>query len=341
MTGAAVAPIVVVAAVEYPSAHLDVEEEVLAGLGATILDLRDRPFAAILPELARADALLTEGLERVDATVIAGLGRCRVISVCAVGTDSVDVAAASAGGIVVSNVPDYCTTEVAEHTLALILAAWRRIPRAERVARSGDWALDDLQPIRRLAGATLGLLGYGRIAREVAARARGLGLTVLAHDPYLEPGPGAHDVLLCGRDELLAASDIVSIHLPATSETSGSIDAAALALLPAGAILVNAGRGSIVDEPALLAALLSGRLAGAAIDVLASEPPRRDHPLLALDSVICTPHMAYYSEESLIALRRGAALNARAVLEGRLPASVVNAAALAHTGAQAALRRET
>ncbi len=151
---------------------------------------------------------------------------------------------------------------------------------------------------------------------------------MLAHDPYLARGGEIGGVRLCPRDELLRASDILSLHLPATAETAGSVDAAALALLPDGAVLVNAGRGAVIDEGALLAALRSGRLAAAALDVLESEPPPPDHPLLALDSVICTPHMAYYSEQSLIALRRGGATNARVVLEGGMPPSVVNGAAL-------------
>jgi D-3-phosphoglycerate dehydrogenase len=335
VTGVPGSPAVLFAAVEIPSARLAVEEEVFAGLGATIVDRRDLPLASILPELREADALLTEGLERIDAGVIAALDRCRVISVYAVGTDSVDVAAATARGIVVANVPGYCATEVAEHTLTLILATWRRLPRAQRVARSGSWALDELMPIRQLTGRTLGLLGYGRIAREVAVRACALGLNVLAHDPYLEAGAGDDGVRLCGREELLRASDILSIHLPATPETAGSVDAATFALLPDGAILVNAGRGAVVDEGALLAALEGGRLSGAAIDVLTREPPPADHPLLALDSVICTPHMAYYSEESLVALRRGAASNARIVLEGGMPSSAVNAEALGHAPARA------
>jgi D-3-phosphoglycerate dehydrogenase len=274
-------------------------------------------------ELATADALLTEGIERVDADVIAGLDRCRVISVYAVGTDGVDVGAARTRGIVVANVPDYCAIDVAEHTVALILAAWRKLPAAQRVARSGDWGLDDLRPLRRLHGRTLGLLGYGRIAREVAVRARGLGLQVLAHDPYVATSAARDGVRLCGREELLRASDVLSIHLPSTPETAGSVDAATLALLPPGAVVVNAGRGAVLDEDALLDALHSGRVAAAGLDVLRREPAPPEHPLLALEAVVCTPHMAYYSEESLLALRRGAALNARTVLEGGVPATVV------------------
>jgi D-3-phosphoglycerate dehydrogenase len=314
-------PVVAVAALELPTFVLDVEEEVFSGLGAAILDLRDRPLEELRSELATADALLTEGLQRVDAEVIEGLERCRVISVYAVGTDGVDVACARARGIVVAHVPDYCSIDVAEHTMALILAAWRRLPLAERVARTGDWSLDDLRPVHRLYGRTLGLLGYGRIAREVALRARALGVEVLAHDPYVTVTAG-DGVTLCDRDELFRSSDVLSIHLPSTPATAGAVDARALALLPRGAIVVNAGRGAVLDEDALLQALRSGHVRAAALDVLCREPAPPDHPLLALDTVICTPHMGYYSEESLVVLRRAAAENALAVLEGRTPAAI-------------------
>ncbi len=322
MTGS---PLVVCAALELPSERLDVEEKILAPIGATVLDLRDRPLASIACELAHADAIITEGIERLDAGVIGALQRCRVISVYAVGTDGVDVAAATARGIVVANVPDYCTTEVAEHTLALILAVWRKLPSAERIARSGVWGLDSLRPVRRLAGCTVGLLGLGRIAREVAARLLPFGVTVLASDPEVDPAAAAGlGVRLCGLDELLRSSDVLSIHVPLTDETRGLVDATALDRLPPGAVVVNAGRGGVVDEVALLDALRSGHVAAAGLDVLTSEPADPAHPLLADDNVVCTPHMAYYSEDSLLALRVGAAENVLAVLRRELPLSVVH-----------------
>ncbi len=155
-------------------------------------------------------------------------------------------------------------------------------------------------------------------------RAGALGLRVLAYDPYVAPATAASEgVQLRSRDELLRASDVLSIHLPSTPETAGSVDAAALALLPRGAVVINAGRGAVLDEDALLAALREGRVGAAGLDVLRREPAPLDHPLLALETVVCTPHMAYYSEESLLALRRGAAQNARTVLEGGVPATVV------------------
>jgi D-3-phosphoglycerate dehydrogenase len=252
-----------------------------------------------------------------------------VISLYAVGTDGVDVEEATRRGIVVTNVPGYCTPDVAEHAIALLLAAWRRLPRAERVARSGDWGLEELRPVRRLAGCTVGLLGFGRIAREVATRLAAFGVTLLAYDPYAEAeAAAALGVRLCGLEELLALSAAVSVHVPLTDETRGLLDGEALALLPEGAVIVNAGRGGVIDEAALEDALRSGRVAAAALDVVAVEPPPPDHPLLRLENVICTPHMAYYSEDSLRDLRESAARNAALALTGRRPESLVNPSVL-------------
>lgn len=314
----------VACAVEVPSERLDVEEAILAAAGVELVDLRHRPLDAIAAELAVADAVLTEALgrERFDAARIGLLDRCRVISVYAVGTDGIDVEAATERGIAVANVPGYCTVDVAEHTIALLLAAWRKLPRAERVARSGDWALDELRPVRRLAGRTVGLLGLGRIAREVAARLEAFHVRVLAHDPDVDPAAAARvGVLLCPLEELLAESDVLSVHVPLTAQTRGLLGAGALATLRPGAVLVNAGRGGVIDEDALLAGLQTGRIAAAALDVLAVEPAAPAHPLLALDNVVCTPHMAYYTEDSLLDLREAVARNAVAVLLGEAPSS--------------------
>lgn len=322
---------VVAAAAEVPSERLDVEEAVLAEIGAELVDLRGRPLDEITGVLQGADGILTEALgrERFDAGRIAQLERCRVISVYAVGADGVDLEAASRLGIAVVNVPDYCTVEVAEHTVALLLAGWRRLRAAERVARSGSWGLDGLRPVHRLAGHTVGLLGFGRIAQEVARRLAGFGVHLVAHDPYADARVAASfAVELCGLDELLRRSDVLSIHAPLTDETRALLDRDRLALLPEGAVVVNAGRGGIVDHGALLEALARGRLTGAALDVAGVEPADPEDPLLARENVVCTPHMAYYSEESLLELRESVARNAAAVLAGRRPDSIVNAAAL-------------
>lgn len=322
---------VVAAAAEVPCERLDVEEALLAEVGAELIDLRERPLDEITAVLRRADGVLTEALgrERFDARRIAGLERCRVISVYAVGADGIDLDAASRLGIAVCNVPGYCTAEVAEHTVALLLACWRRLPAGERLARSGSWELDELRPVHRLAGRTVGLLGLGRIGQEVARRLAGFGVRLAAHDPYAdEAAAAASSVELCGLEELLRRSDVVSIHAPLTSETERLLDRDRLALLPPGAVVVNAGRGGIVDHSALLEALETGRLAGAALDVAAVEPADPDDRLLARADVVCTPHMAYYSEEALLDLRASAARNAADVLVGRRPSSILNGAFL-------------
>lgn len=309
-------------AAEVPSDVLDIEQAILAEVGAELIDLRSRPLDASVPELATADAILTEALgrDRFDAARIAQLERCRVISVYVVGTDGVDAAAAAARGIVVTNVPTYCTVDVAEHAVMLLLAAWRKLPLAATVGRSGAWGLEPLRPIRRLRGSTVGLVGFGRIARETAARLAPFGVELLACDPAGDPEEAARlGVRLVELDELLARSHAVSIHVPLTPGTRGLLDASALALLTAGAVVVNVGRGGVVDEDALLDALERGAVGAAALDVLAAEPPETSHPLLHHERVTVTPHMAYYTEDSLRDLRTTVARNAALVLSGQEP----------------------
>jgi D-3-phosphoglycerate dehydrogenase len=305
-----------------PCGKLDIEAAVLAEVGAELVDLRARALDTIQNDLSEADAILTEALgqERFDADRIRLLEQCRVISVYAVGTDGIDVASAAARGIVVANVPTYCTIDVAEHAVALLLAAWRKVPRAEKVARSGDWRLDPLRPVRRLAGCTVGLLGFGRIAQEVARRLKPLAVNLISHDPAGNKIEAQRlGVQLDTLEALLAASDAISIHLPLTPETRGLLDRRAFGLLRPGAVIVNVGRGGVIDEDALLEAFAGGRVAAAALDVLGTEPPPRNHPLLALEQVIVTPHVGYYSEDSLVELRTSVARNAALVLVGEKP----------------------
>ena len=311
-------PFAVACALELPSETLELEAAILAAAGADLRDRRGIPLDDLGAELAEADAVLTEALgrERFDAVRIGRLERCRVISVYAVGTDGVDVDAATARGIAVRNVPDYCTVEVAEHAVGLLLAAWRKFRAAERVARGDAWDVTALRPIHRLAGRTVGLVGFGSISREVASRLGAFGVNLVASDPYADARVAAGlGVRLLPLRELLETADAVSLHAPLTAETRGLLGRSELALLRPGAVLVNASRGGLVDHDALLDALQSGHLAGAALDVLDVEPPSALHPLLGRDDVLCTPHMGYYSEEALETLRTEAARNAAAVLD--------------------------
>lgn len=315
------------------------ESQALATLDDLDVELRAGvcPTDDDLIALARdADAILVTSRNRIGRYVLAQLPKCKVISRYAVGLDQIDLDAATEFGVVVTHVPDYCTAEVADHTMALILALNRRVVEFDRDLRAGAWIEHgDLTtqimrgPIRPLRELTLGIVGLGRIGRAVAARARPFGLTLLAADPYVEPElirhHGAQPVSL---DELLARSDIVSVHCPLTPETRGMINADALARMQPTAVLVNTARGPIVDLDALAAALQDRRIAAAALDVVDPEPLPADSPLYRLENVILTPHAAYYSERSIQVVRAEALNEALRVLRGQRPRTVANPAVL-------------
>jgi len=222
---------------------------------------------------------------------------------------------------VVTNVPDYSVEEVATHGLALILASLRKIVPADRSVRAGEWSVDHFRPIRRLSTLTVGLVGFGRIARKIAAPLKALGAAIIAHDPYLQPGPDMPPLLTL--EEVLSSADIISLHVPLTEETRGLIDADALARMREGAILVNTSRGPLVDLDAVNDALESQKLSAAALDVFDTEPldPTR---IADVPNLIATPHMAYYSEEALQESQRKAATQVIKVLSGEPPDYRVN-----------------
>jgi D-3-phosphoglycerate dehydrogenase len=247
--------------------------------------------------------------------VIERLGNLRAIARYGVGLDTIDLDAASKRGIAVSNVPDYCVEEVALHTIALLLAAHRRIVRGDRLVRGGNWGALAAGPVRRLEDQLLGLIGCGRIPRAVASKARALGLRVAAYDPFVAveawpEGAARYDDL----GELAADADFLSVHAPLTEETRHLVDDAVLRRMPSHAVLVNTARGPLVDTEALDRALAEGRIGGAALDVLEAEPPPPGLPLLRHDDVVVTAHQAFYSEEALRELQRKAAENLRNAL---------------------------
>jgi D-3-phosphoglycerate dehydrogenase len=222
----------------------------------------------------------------------------------------------------VTNVPDYCVIEVAEHALALLLAMSRKVVFFDRDCRRGVYQLQAGPPLRRIEGQTLGLVGFGNTARRLATKAIGLGMNVLATSrSRRDPMPG---VQFAELEDLLAESDYVSLHVPATPETKLLINAARLKLMKPSAYLINTARGAVIDEPALAAALEAGQLAGAALDVQTQEPPDLSKPPYNDPRVIVTPHAAFYSEESIADLRRRVAQQVAARLTGNVPAHVVN-----------------
>ncbi|MGQ0601788.1 MAG: C-terminal binding protein [Anaerolineales bacterium] len=271
-----------------------------------------------------ADAIITE-LHAFNAATIATLERCRIIACASTGYDYVDLAAAAQRGIWVTNCPGYCTDEVATHTIALILSQARRLPQTRQLVLQGEWDPRPVRPLPHVRGQTLGLIGYGRIGKAVAAKGKALGFRVLVCDPYVDESlMRAAGVEPASREAVLRESDYVSLHTPLTDETRDMIDAAALALMKPAAYLVNTARGVLVVEDALLGAIRAGTIAGAAIDVLSVEPPAADHPYLHDDRIIVTPHCAWCSEEADEAVWEWAAGYVVAALRGERPAAAVN-----------------
>ena len=299
---------------------VDIERELLGAIDAELL-ISDSTPDGLLRTGADADAVITTYM-LIDAALIGQLTRCQIIARYGIGVDNIDLRAAAAAGITVTNVPDYSVEEVAAHTCALALALLRRIPQADQKVRGGGWGLVGLRPIRRISTLTFGLVGYGRIGGRVGALVRALGAQLLVHDPYLTPGPGRPT--LVGLDELLARSDVVSLHLPLTAESRGLVSADRLAAMKPGAYLINTSRGGLVRLDAVIDALRSGQLAGAALDVFDPEPVDASR-IADLPTLIVTPHMAYYSEESLAESQRKAATQVAKVLTGVAPDYPVHA----------------
>jgi len=314
---------------------LAMERAMLAEVDDLAIELRGAPCASpedLIAAGAEADALLVSTREAVTREVLASLPRTRVISRYGVGLDNVDLSAATDYGIVVTHFPGYCTAEVADHALALILALNRRLVELDRDLHDGAWnrhgpatrtiLRGPVPPLREL---TLGIVGLGRIGRAVAERARPFGLALLAADPYLEPDAfAAAGVESVPLDDLLARSDFVTLHCPLTPESRGMIGAAELRRMKPSAFLVNTARGPLVDLDALAGALERGELAGAGLDVVYPEPLPADSPLYRLPNVILTPHAAYYSERSVEVVRRETLNEALTVLRGRRPRTVAN-----------------
>jgi D-3-phosphoglycerate dehydrogenase len=249
----------------------------------------------------------------------------QVIARYGIGVDNVDVDAAAARDVPVTNVPEYCLEEVATHALTLLLALARSVPQYDRSVAAGDWDRGVGAPVHRFSTGTVGVVGYGAIGREVGARAAALGADVVASDPFLSGADLADDPAdLVSFDALLDRADFVTVHSPLTDDTRGMFDADALDRMKSSAYLVNVARGPIVDGDALRDALDAGDIAGAGLDVFPDEPPADDDPLRDHDRVVATPHVAWYSEEANEERRRTVARIVESVLTGGDPWNVVN-----------------
>jgi D-3-phosphoglycerate dehydrogenase len=282
--------------------HPDVASEQLifgrAGLQVELASCRTE--GEVIAAGRGAVALLTQ-YAPVTAEVLARLPECRAVGRYGTGVDNVDAVAARARGVALVSVPDYSFEEVANHTTALILALVRGVVRLDASVHAGRWDFRGAGRLTRASAQQLGVVGLGRIGDAVACRARALGFAVAGYDPV---APDTGRVSRLSFTELLATSDVISLHVPLSEATRHLLDDAAFALMKPGAVIVNTARGGLVDTDALIRALDSGRLAGAALDVLDPEPPASGSPLLRDERVIVTPHAAFYSEESLAELKR-------------------------------------
>jgi D-3-phosphoglycerate dehydrogenase len=273
-----------------------------------------------------ADAALISSVLRWNDAVFSRARRLRLLTRVGIGVDNVDVAAATAYGIPVANTPDGPTESTAEHTWALILALSKRIYRADRLVQRNGWTRSPELMGMELAGKTLGVVGLGRIGSRVAQIGRAFGLSVLAYDPAMpwERARTVGAILAENLEAVLRQSDIVTLHAPARADTVGLIGEAQFAQMKRGVYFVNCARGALVDEAALLAALRSGQVAAAALDVLAQEPPPADHPLFGLDHVIITPHIGSFTEEGVRKMLINAIEQTLCGLRGERPTNLIN-----------------
>jgi D-3-phosphoglycerate dehydrogenase / 2-oxoglutarate reductase len=323
---------------DYDYGDVDIERAIVEDAGIRLVAAHCKSEDEVIAAARDADAIITQ-YATVGAKAIRALTRCRVIARYGTGVDIVDVDAATRHHILVTNVPsDWCENEVADHAMALLLAVARKICIYDRATRSGTWQWQSGYPIHRLRGRHLGLLSFGAIAQGVARRAGGFGMRILAHDPYLRAADiEEHAATSVSLEQLLEDSDYLVIQAPLTKETHHLIGEAELRMMKPTAILVNTARGPIVSDEALYRALTDGWIAGAGLDDIEEEPAKQRgwqpvNPLFSLPNVVITPHAAYYSEESITAVRDFAAHEVVRVLTGKPPLSPVNASQLASMG---------
>ena len=315
-----------VAITDYSFPNLDVEEGILCPQGHQIAAWKEKHSALQLSELlADADAVITQ-FAPLTADVIQSMQRARVIVRYGIGVDNVDLLAAKARGIPVCNVPDYCIDEVADQTLAFMLATTRQVWSNCHAVREGRWGLaTPLEQMRTLRDLTVGLVGFGRIGREVAARLQPFHCRVLVHDPAVTDEAvqksGCHSARM---DQLFAESDLISLHCPSMPQTRGMINRDSLSAMKQGAILINVARGDLIDSDALCEALLRKHLSAAALDVFTPEPIPSDHPLLQMENVIFASHIASCSVRAVRTLRETAATIAAMALRGEPLPNIVN-----------------
>lgn len=299
---------------------IEPEREEFQRVGARLILTQIREEEELIQACGEADGIISQ-YALLTRRVLEHLDACKVIARYGVGVDSIDLKAATELGIIVANVPDYCVDEVVNQVIALALALTRKITFLNQKVKSDQWDFRQGMPIYRVRGKILGLIGSGRIGQEVGKRMSAFGVRVIAFDPYVKSLDG---IELTDLDTLLKTSDFISIHCPLNPSTHHLIGEKEFHRMEKRPLILNTSRGSIIDEKALIAALQEGRISGAGLDVLEKEPPDSQNPLLKMDNVILSPHIGFYSEESIGELKRRTAQNISDVLTGKWPRSVVN-----------------
>ena len=313
----------------------DIERGILEPIGASVIGLQAKSEDDLLIEAADCDAIINQ-YARVGAKTIAAMERCKVIARYGVGVDIVDVDAATAKGLLVTNVRDYCTEEVADHAIALWMALARKLVQYDRSTHEGIWSWRSAAPVQRLRGQTMGIVSFGKIGQAIAKRAVAFGIKLVVFDPFLSTEQimalGAEKV---DKDDLLRRSDVIMMQVPMTNKTRHFLGPREFGLVKPGVIVINTGRGPTIDNQALHDALLSGRVSAAGLDDPEEEPAKRaswnpsDNPIFSHPNVIITPHVAYYSQESIRLAREIAAMEVARVLTGHRPLNPVNNVRLA------------
>jgi D-3-phosphoglycerate dehydrogenase len=300
---------------------IEEEKEEFSRIGAELILAQVQEEKDLIQACKDADGLVNQ-YALLTRRVLENLPKCKVISRYGVGLDPVDIKAATDFGIIVANVPDYCMDEVSNQTISMLLGLIRKITFFDQKVKSGQWDFRQGRPLYRLKGKIMGLVGSGRIGLELAKKIAAFDVKVIAFDPYLEKAPAG--IELKDFDTVLKESDFISIHCPLNDSTRHLIGEKEFGKMVKKPIVINTSRGPIIDEKALIQALTKGQISGAGLDVLEKEPPDPQSPLLKMENVILSPHVGFYSEESIRELKRRTAKNVVDVLTGRWPRSVVN-----------------
>jgi D-3-phosphoglycerate dehydrogenase len=309
---------------DYEFSSLAPEKEIADQLGAELITAQCRTEDEVIEAAREVDGIINQ-YAPLSRRVIENLEKCKVISRYGIGVDTIDLVAATEKGIIVGNVTDYCIDEVSDHAFALLISSARKVTELNRAVKQKNWDYKIGVPIFRLRDRILGLVGLGKIPQSLAQKAQAFGIKVIAYDPYVSTELAKElGIELVDLNQLCSQADYISVHAPLMESTRGMISKEQFDLMKKEAFIINTARGPVIDEKALISALQEGKIAGAGLDVVEQEPIPNDSPLLQMDQVILNPHVAWYSEESQIELKRKTAQNVADVLSGFYPTYLVN-----------------